>query len=441
MKIFDFLKPAPHIARLSDTQIDSSYRKYRINNFIGIFIGYLSYYLLRGNFSIAKPFFSSLGLTKSQMGYVSAALFFSYGISKFIMGNLSDRSNPRYFIVAGLIISIIINLIFGLATVVATSLFIMCILMFINGCAQGMGASPCYRTIAHWFTANERGRIMSMWNISHNIGFALLSLISIFLINIGWQSMFYIPAIIASINVAFMIIMIRDTPQSVGLMPIEEYKNVYPENSQKGINYEQELSAKEILFKYVLVNRYVWYLALANMFVYFIRHGISDWSTLYLTEIKHLNITSSFLGSFIYEIAGAVGMLTCGLISDKLFKGKRAPVSIISLGIACLGVLLYWRSTHVIVSYFSLSLIGMFIYGPLMLAGAQILDIIPKKAVGTTMGLLGIFGYWGGTSAATIGFGKIIDKFSWNVGFAALIASGALAITFFSMTISVKDTK
>ncbi len=93
----DLFKPAPHIERLPKEKIDSAYKRYRIQVFISIYIGYLTYYFVRSNFSLAKVYLIQEGFTKTQLGFVASALGLAYGVSKFVMGNLSDRSNPRYF--------------------------------------------------------------------------------------------------------------------------------------------------------------------------------------------------------------------------------------------------------------------------------------------------------------------------------------------------------
>lgn len=441
MNIFAFLQPAPHCERLPADQIDSSYKKYRYQNFLGIFIGYATYYLLRGNFSLAIPYLIKDGYTKTQLGLVSSALLVAYGISKFIMGNLSDHSNPRYFIATGLTISILVNMMLGCSVWATSSLVVMYLLMFIGGWAQGMGAPPCYRTVAHWFAPSERGRVMSIWNVSHNIGASLLCLISMAAISLlTWRSIFYLPSLIAIVLTMVILILMCDTPQSVGLMPIEEYSKETTVNKTNdiAIDSEKELSGKEIIFKYVIVNKHVWFLAMANVFVYFIRYGVSSWAPTYLTEVKNLAINRSFLGPATYEIAGIIGILLCGFLSDKLFKGNRAIVSIICMILVGLGIILYWLSHSQVSIYFALLLIGMFIYGPVMLVGVQVLDIMPKKAVGTTIGLLGLFGYWGGTIAATAGFGCLVDHLGWDGGFIILMVSSILAIFFFSMTLNVK---
>lgn len=45
----------------------------------------------------------------------------------------------------------------------------------------------------------------------------------------------------------FAFIVMRDTPQSVGLPPIEQYKNDYPHSYDA--SHEEEFSAKEIFVK------------------------------------------------------------------------------------------------------------------------------------------------------------------------------------------------
>ncbi|HDM2501212.1 TPA: glycerol-3-phosphate transporter, partial [Staphylococcus aureus] len=51
----NFLKPAKHIKPLPENQIDDTYKRLRLQVFLGIFIGYAGYYLLRKNFSLAMP--------------------------------------------------------------------------------------------------------------------------------------------------------------------------------------------------------------------------------------------------------------------------------------------------------------------------------------------------------------------------------------------------
>lgn len=74
--------------------------------------------------------------------------------------------------------------------------------------------------------------------------------------------------------------LIRDTPQSCGLPSIEKYRNDYPKNYSE--KQEEVLTAKEIFFKHVFNNKMLWYIAIANAFVYMVRYGCLDWAPTFL---------------------------------------------------------------------------------------------------------------------------------------------------------------
>ena len=103
--MFAFFRPAAHQAPLPEEKIDSTYRRLRWQIFAGIFIGYAGYYLLRKNFSLAMPYLIEEGYTRGELGVAMSAIAIAYGLSKFLMGIVSDRSNPRYFLPFGLLVS------------------------------------------------------------------------------------------------------------------------------------------------------------------------------------------------------------------------------------------------------------------------------------------------------------------------------------------------
>ena len=103
-----FLKPPPHRTPLSEEQVDPTYRRLRWQVFLGIFIGYAGYYLVRKNFALAMPELIEQGYTRAQLGLVLSGVALAYGFSKFFMGNVSDRSNARNFMALGLAVSAVI---------------------------------------------------------------------------------------------------------------------------------------------------------------------------------------------------------------------------------------------------------------------------------------------------------------------------------------------
>ena len=366
-----------------------------------------------------------------------SAVSVAYGLSKFLMGSVSDRSNPRFFLPAGLLVSASVMYLFGFAPWATGSVSMMFGLLFLNGWVQGMGWPACGRTMVHWFSGNERGRTVSVWNVAHNVGGGLIG--PLFVLGMAWfndwHSAFYVPATAAMCVAVLAFVLLRDTPQSCGLPSIEAYRQDYPTDYNE--SHEQELSGREIFFRYVLNNRLLWCIAFANAFIYLIRYGVLDWAPTYLSEVKNFTVDESSWAYFLYEWAGIPGTLLCGWISDKVFKGRRAPAGMLFMSLVLVAVLVYWFNPpgNPVVDMAALITIGFLIYGPVMLIGLYALELVPKKAAGTAAGLTGLFGYLGGAVVANIVMGYTVDHFGWDGGFALLTAGCVSAILLMGLTV------
>ena len=432
----NILTPPPHKELLPKDKIDPSYKRLRLQVFLGIFIGYAGYYLVRKNFSLVMPDLIEQGYSRGQLGLIVSAVSIAYGVSKFVMGGISDRSNARVFMSLGLLLSAITVLTFGLIPFFTSSVLIMFVMMFLNGWFQGMGWPPSGRVMVHWFSGNERGTKMSIWNVAHNIGGGLIGPLAILGVAIfgDWQSKMYFPAMIALFISFVAYLLIRDTPQSCGLPNIETYRNDFPKDYDE--SYEEELSTKDIFLKYVLNNKFLWLIAIANAMIYMVRYGVLDWAPTYLEEAKGFSVTESGGAYFAYEYAGIPVTLLCGWISDKVFKGRRAPAIIIYMLLTMVAIYVYWKNPagNIMIDNIALIAIGFLIYGPVMLIGVQALDLVPKKAAGTAAGLTGLFGYLGGALFANIAIGFIVDHFGWDYAFILMLAAFVIAILFTSFT-------
>ncbi len=437
------LKAAPHKPMLPEEKIDPTYKRLRLQVFLGIFIGYAGYYLVRKNFSLVMPDLIEQGYSRGALGIIFSAISISYGLSKFLMAGISDRSNARVFLSLGLLLSGVTILSMGVFPVLTSSVTIMFVIMFINGWFQGMGWPPSGRVMVHWFSTNERGTKMSIWNVAHNIGGGLIGPLAVLGVAIfgDWQSKLYFPAMLAIVVAFIAYLLIRDTPQSCGLPNIEKYRNDYPKDYDE--SHEEEFTTKEIFFKYVFRNKFLWLIAIANVMIYLVRYGILDWAPTYLQETKNFSLSESGWAYFAYEYAGIPGTLLCGWISDKLFKGRRAPATIIYMVLVIVAIIVYWKNPpgHVLIDNIALIAIGFLIYGPVMLIGVQALDLVPKKAAGTAAGLTGLFGYLGGALGANIAIGFIVDHMGWDAAFIMMLVASLIAILFSGLTWNVEKRR
>lgn len=437
-----FPKPAPDTPRLPQERIDPEYRRLRLQVFAGIFIGYAAYYLVRKNFALAMPdiLAEHPEYTKAQLGTAMTGLSIAYGASKFLMGSVSDRSNPRWFMPLGLLLSAGLMLVFGLSDAVYGSLFAIIALMTLNGWVNGMGWPPSGKTMVHWWSTRERGRIVSYWNVAHNVGngtAAPLALLGVTLLG-TWTAKFTFNAVVAAAIAVGIWFLLRDTPQSCGLPPVEEYKNDYPSTYKS--EHEQIFTFRQIFLEHVLPNKYLWAIAFANAFVYFVRYGVVDWIPTYMQTAKGFSFKDSTIAWAMFEYAAIPGTILCGWMSDTVFKGRRAPATIVYMLATLVGVVVYALNGKgpLWIDQASLIWIGFFVYGPVMLIGLHALDLVPKKAAGTAAGFTGFFGYVFGSAVAGTGVGWIADHWGWSGVFVAMVACCVLAMVFSAMTLGHK---
>ncbi len=169
--LINLFKPAQHIEPIQDsTEVNSLYKYWRMRILYSMFIGYVFFYFTRKSFTFAMPgLMEDLHFDKIHLGILASLLNVSYGISKFTSGIISDRSNPRYFMAFGLIMTGILNICFGLSS----SFLFFAIFWGLNGWFQGCGLPPCARFLTHWYSQSERGSWWSTWSVSHNIGAGL----------------------------------------------------------------------------------------------------------------------------------------------------------------------------------------------------------------------------------------------------------------------------
>ena len=391
------------------------------------------------------------GFEKGELGIVLSMNAIAYGFSKFVMASISDRSNAQRFLPLGLVCTAI-SMLFMIVPVQwlgaehkGAAIALMAVLNFLVGWFNGMGWPPCGRVMTHRFSIKERGTWMSFWNCAHNVGGALVGPMAVY--GAMWfGSWFYgantdyyfligtyaFPAAVAVLVAVLAYLMIRDTPQSCGLQSIEEWSGHAAKNYSKAD--EKALSVSEI-FKTVLSNKLLWYIAFANAFVYMVRYGCLDWAPTILKE-QGVDLKEAGWAYFAYEMAAIPGTIFCGWLSDKVFQGRRALPTIIFMALVAVAIVVYWQFfNNFTVVICCLIAIGFLIYGPVMLIGVQALDLAPKNAAGTAAGLTGFMGYVLGTAIlANVVIGYVAENAGWDWTFILLLIACALSVFFMALT-------
>lgn len=424
-QFMQLLKPAPFVPPLQDQdQIQEDYKYWRIRICYSLFVGYAIFYFTRKSFTFVAPMMAEeLDLSKGQIGLLATILYVTYGISKFLSGVMSDRSNPRYFMAIGLILTGVLNILFGMSS----SMWLFALFWGLNGWFQAWGWPACCKSLTYWFKQSERGLWYSITSTSHNVGGALIPIIAVFCgAHFGWRYAMFVPAAISILMGLVLINRLRDVPETLGLPPVEEKDDKPVARMPSEHSY---LSVKEIMFQQVLNNKYVWIFALSYFFVYVVRTAINDWSIFYLQEEKGFPAMMASFAVSGFEVGGFAGMILAGWGSDYFYKGNRVPTIVLSAVGLVFSVVALWYTpvNHPYLDSLFISLIGFFVFGPQMIVGLAAAEYVDKRAAAASNGFTGTLGYFG-AACASYPVGLAIDEWGWNGFYLTMLVSSCIIL-------------
>jgi len=382
-------------------------------------ITYAAYYLGRVNISTAMPDMqASLGFTKSQVGLISTGFFWAYAAGQLINGQLGDRLSPRHFVVAGMLASAALNLIFG----TLSGWLVMLLLWTLNGYFQATGWGPILRTLANWLTPGQRRRVSGMFGSCFVAGNAFTWLLTGWLVaNFGWRMAFWVPALLLVLTALSWYAIARDTPAEAGHPP--------PAAEPEAVYESQSVAT---LFHTLLASfRRFWSLVIAAIFLGFCLVSLIIWVPTYYVEVGGLGIGPASTLSTLIPFSGIAGTLLVGwVVGNHLVNREIAGLTGILILLAGLFLIYPALPINLGISSAALMLIGAVVYGAssLLLATMPLVLGQRRQASGTA-GLVDFsFNIGAGLSGGIVG--AILDAQSWNVVFFVL-AGAALASALF----------
>ncbi len=379
--------------------------------FAVVFVGYLTMYLIRNNFKAASGSLKSeMGWTTTQLAAVGVAFSVAYGLGKTVLGYLVDGKNTKRVVAVLLTLSGVSVIFMGLGLAArGVPIAVFMTIWAANGVFQSVGGPAAYSTITRWTPRKVRGRWLGSWNVSHNIGGGLAGGVALF----GAQAffdgqvygMFLFPAAIAVAVGMVGLFVGHDDPEELGW---DRTEVIFGEPVEIENTVADGMSKWLIFRKYVLGNRWIWLLAISNVFVYVVRIGVDNWSVLYSQEHLGFSKADAVHTLFYFELGALVASACWGYVSD-LVGGRRAAVAAACLVATLLAISAYRRATSVGEVNAALFALGALIFGPQLLIGVSLVGFVPKRSVSVANGMTGTFGYLFGDSGAKVGLAAIAD--------------------------------
>lgn len=418
MGLYSFYRISkPSKETVSPENVKETYRSLRNRTFWGATIAYSLYYVCRMSINVVKqPLIDEGILSAGQLGLIGSALLFVYAVGKFLNGFIADYCNIRRFMATGLFISAVVNLLMGalglfdnmLPTVLIFIMF--AILWGINGWMQSMGSAPGVISLSRWFPQSRRGSYYSLFSTSPYIGeFISYNLLALVVAWLGWQAGFIVAAIAGLAGALIILIFVSDTPESCGLPSVQEL-------SGEAMTKEDKMPTRE-LQKMILKHPGIWVIAISSAFIYITRYAIAGWGVLFLQKARGFDLADASQVIAFSAISGVLGTVLAGWLSDRVFKGDRVKPAVLSgiLGTLSLILFLFVGGGFVLnifyVSLFSLATGVLYC----IVAGLMAVDIVPRKATGAALGVVGISSYVA-AGIQDIASGYLIQGFTRQVG-------------------------
>lgn len=401
---------------------------------------YTSFYMCRYNLSIAnKAISDEFGFTKENMGDILAAQFYAYAIGQVVNGLITDRLGGKNALLIGAAGTIISNLLFGFASFWGL-LWLFILLRGIDGYSQSFGAPGFIKLNASWFSQTERGTFAGVFGFMINLGRVAINQLGPALLGgfvfLGmwtippqhWRMLFFVPAGIATLVAVALWLFAKDTPEECGFHHVYKGEADHDDTDVHGRMSE--------VFKAIVTNKFVWIMASAYACTGAVRQTVDQWFPRYLQEAHQINLDSALflVVGFLIPFVASAGSFISGVVSDKLFAGRRAPVA---AGIYCLemAVILVASQLHgpvpIAIAFVTIAFTVNSTHS--LLGPAAAMDIGGRKGAAFASGCINSFQYIGAGVAMQI-LGRLLERTGYTYFFYFMIPWALLgAVLMFSM--------
>ena len=433
------------MARDLPFQHSQAYRLRRILNWFPMGLTYAFLYMARYNLTVSKNALGDL-MTKEDFGIIFAVGTVTYAISFLINGPLTDRIGGKKAILISALGAAMMNIFMGVmvhhmltaANPAAFNLRLVFSLLYAgNMYFQSYGAVAIVKVNASWFHVRERGIFGGIFGVLISLGlyFAfdwglmiseatkaqITGHLNIFqqllrsIVGAGGGTIdetwwvFYVPA---AILLAFFLIeffFLRDKPSQAGFQDFD--------TGDASSGEEDAPFHFGELLKRILTNKIIITIAAIEFCSGVMRNGIMHWYVIYIKDALHYTSDHFMLAHWglILMLAGVLGGIVAGFVSDHVFGSRRGPVAALLYGIMlmCTFAMIFslqapWAVLGFIVAFMSLCVIG--VHG--MLSGTSTMDFGGSRGAATAVGLIDGCVYLGtGVQSLCLGF---ITTRNWN---------------------------
>ncbi|OPA89786.1 MFS transporter [Pseudomonas fluorescens] len=368
----------------------STFDQYKWRALIGVTFCYLFYYTGRQTLGFAIPGIQhDYGLSKYEIGWISATMLWCYAGGQFINGNLGDKLGGKRMMIAGAILSLGANWVFSFGH----SFWFFMFAWGANGYFQSMGFAPGSRLLSNWWGVEHRGFVYGIY-----VGFSGFSSVLAFVLplailgmmQLDWIWIFRLAPLSMLLGAIVLWFFVSERPEDKNLRSIER------PDGNSAVAAEDALTSTQ---RYLIVLRN-WRLYIAGFAIGFqnaARYALVVWVPVHFLGLDWKTSSTLIDPKWItvaLPIGMALGALSNSWISDVVFHGRRYLAIVAYMILASATAMLMMFIPHAsMLSIGLLFLCGFFVFGPASSFWALCPDIFGRHAAGTATGVLNTMSY------------------------------------------------
>ncbi len=400
----------------------------RNREFALVYLAYMTMLMTRRNYGFWLPaVLSEMGKGKGEAGLLGTTFEMVYGTCALLNGVLIDAAPPKTLLCAALCLSAAANVALGGCETLAP----MVALGGLNAFAQSFGWPTITNIFLAWFPdPAARGAWYSLLSTCQNAGAALVPLlVSALVASHGWRAALVTPAAAAVLVAGLLAAMLFGSPDDAEAYThrdaatgrADELFGAAPKRRRSASASRATLRA---LSEGVLLNRQLWLMACSYFCISLVRSTLSDWSAVFLKEEKNLSMQAAARCLFCMETGGFAGSLAAGLLSDRLFAGRRGPVVGICSLLLAPGVIAILSLRHPVALQLSYAWVGCCAFPVHVLLGLFSREVTPARLSSSAGGFVKCIAQVGGAFAG-YPLGQLQQVFGWEGVFVFLAAAGS----------------
>lgn len=394
---------------------------------------YASLYLCRANIEPAWTMLAvQYGYDNEQTGAIFATALAAYAVGKVLLGMAGDVLGGKSILVIAMTTAVVASLLVGIVDWPAvvgprSALWVMGAFVVLNRFGQSGGWGGVVHVVSRWFPAERSGAVMGIASTSYDVGnvAALLLCAGLVQWGAGWRALFIVNPLLLGVVTVLVVIGLRGKPPHADATPAER--------AEAAANDVEE-PLRSLLARLVK-ERGFWMAVILSFLLTFVRAGFMTWTPRYLYDVataagSSTALSGSIAKSAFFGVAGMMGSLVIGRLSDRWGPGRRAGIMTASLGALLLAVLAlaHARVTDPLGAAGIIGLAGLFLLGPYsLLAGAITLDVAGKRGAATTAGIVDGVGYVGASLAAIV-LGSVSKRHGWSAAFDVIAGVTVVAL-------------